>query len=104
MPVTLTIKHVPDDLAEKLRQRAASRHRSLQGELLVMLNEALADVPAAGEPKSLYAVKRPRKEPPAHGARLTLAELWARSRRLGSRSASESAAIVRSLRDERHRR
>jgi plasmid stability protein len=33
----LSIKDVPDALAEKLRQRAARNHRSLQGELLAML-------------------------------------------------------------------
>jgi plasmid stability protein len=104
MPVTLTIKHVPDDLAEKLRRRAASRHRSLQGELMVILGEAVASTASATEPESAYSVKRPRKEPRAHGRRLSLAELWERSRRLGSKSPSESAAIVRALRDERHRR
>jgi len=37
MPVTLSVKNVPDKLAERLRQRAASHHRSLQGELLAIL-------------------------------------------------------------------
>lgn len=41
MPVTLTIKHVPDDLAARLRTLAARNHRSLQGELMHTL-EALA--------------------------------------------------------------
>jgi plasmid stability protein len=39
--VNLSIKNVPDDLAEKLRHRAAKNHRSLQGELMAMLEEAL---------------------------------------------------------------
>jgi plasmid stability protein len=104
MPVTLTIKHVPDRLAQKLRARAAANHRSLQGELMVILSEALADAAAAREPEPSYPVKRPRKKLPSHGRRLTLRELWARSRRLGSKSPSESAAIVRALRDERYRR
>ena len=34
MAVTLSVKNVPEKLAERLRQRAASHHRSLQGELL----------------------------------------------------------------------
>jgi antitoxin FitA len=42
MSVNLSIKNVPDDLAEKLRQRARANHRSLQGELLALLQEAVA--------------------------------------------------------------
>lgn len=37
MPVTLTIKNVPDALAEALRRRAQRNHRSLQGELMALL-------------------------------------------------------------------
>jgi len=40
--VNLSIKNVPEDLANKLRQRAAKHHRSLQGELLAILEEALS--------------------------------------------------------------
>jgi len=43
MPVNLSIKDVPDDLAARLRQRAAGNHRSLQGELLALLEEALEE-------------------------------------------------------------
>ncbi|NTV11405.1 MAG: hypothetical protein HGA47_11610 [Zoogloea sp.] len=37
MPVTLTIKQVPDDLADALRSLAAKNHRSLQGELMAII-------------------------------------------------------------------
>lgn len=37
MPVNLSIKDVPDDLAESLRLRARRNHRSIQGELMAML-------------------------------------------------------------------
>ena len=33
----LSIKNVPEHIVEKLRQRAASHHRSLQGELLELI-------------------------------------------------------------------
>jgi len=33
----LSIKNVPEHVVEKLRQRAASHHRSLQGELLELI-------------------------------------------------------------------
>jgi plasmid stability protein len=40
MPVTLTIKNVPDALAAKLRERAERNHRPLQTELIAMLERA----------------------------------------------------------------
>ena len=107
MPVTLTIKQVPDALAGKLRERAAASHRSLQGELMAILHEAIDAPPHAGEPeRNAYKVNRAPavKRVPTHGARLTLTELWERAQRLGPKSKSESAAIVRRLRDERYRR
>ena len=42
MPVNLSIKHVPEHIAEQLRRRATRNHRSLQGELLAILEEGLA--------------------------------------------------------------
>ena len=39
----LLIKNVPDDLHQRLKQRAARHRRSMNGELLVLLEEALDD-------------------------------------------------------------
>jgi plasmid stability protein len=110
MPVTLTIKEVPDRVADKLRQRAAASHRSLQGELMAMLEQALAqEAWEARQQQAAYAAKTPGKRGapaavPEHGRRMSLGELWERSRRLGPPSKSESTEIVRKLRDERHSR
>ncbi len=41
MSVSFSIKNVPDQLAEKIRKRAAMNHRSLQGELLAILKESV---------------------------------------------------------------
>ncbi|MGD8360295.1 MAG: Arc family DNA-binding protein [Gemmatimonadota bacterium] len=41
MPVNLSIKNVPEALAQRLRDRAARAHRSLQGELMAILQEAV---------------------------------------------------------------
>lgn len=78
MPVTLSVKNVPNDVARRLKARAARNHRSLQGELLSILEEA-AQV-------------------------TTVTELVALARRLGLKGASgESAAMVREDRDGRGR-
>ena len=43
MPVNLSIKNGSDDLAARLRERAARNHRSLQGELMAILEQSLRD-------------------------------------------------------------
>ena len=43
MPVNLSIKAVPDVLAQRLRERAERNHRSLQGELMALIERAAAE-------------------------------------------------------------
>ena len=76
MPVNLSIKNVPDNLADQLRRLAAKHHRSLQGELLAILE---ASVTA----KSL----------------LTPAEVLAKVRAFGLRTPDEASEFVREDRD-----
>lgn len=79
MPVNLSIKNVPDELAERLRRRAERSHRSLQGELMTILAEAV------GQPSE----------------RLSIEEVRRRVAELGLRTPGESAAMVRQDRDAR---
>ena len=46
MSITLSIKNAPDDVVETLRQRARANHRSLQGELLAIIEAAARAVPS----------------------------------------------------------
>ena len=80
MPVTLSIKNAPDDVVQRLRERAAKNHRSLQGELMAIIEEAV----------------RPKRY-------MTASEVLAEVRKLGLRSPDEAAAIVRADRDHGHR-
>ena len=41
MPVSFTIRDVPDALADRIRRRARENHRSLQGELLHILERSV---------------------------------------------------------------
>jgi antitoxin FitA len=67
MTVNLSIKNVPDDLAQRLKERAARNHRSLQGELMAIL-EAVTQPAPASRIDEIYAmvkasgVKTPRGE------------------------------------------
>lgn len=78
MPVNLSIKNVPDSLAARLRNRARRNRRSLQGELLTILEEAT--------------------RPPAT---LTVDEAERRLRRLELGTPDESRAWIRELRNAR---
>lgn len=78
MSVNLSIKNVPDAMARRLRARAKRKHRSLQGELMAILEEALSQ-----------------------GDGLTPQDVLSRVRRLDLRTASEAAAMVREDRDGR---
>lgn len=114
--VTFTIKQVPSELAGRLKQRAQANRRSLQKELLAIMEAAAEWGQAATitEWPSIAELGRPRYEVKATTqgrtgkrvakpvGRLTLDQLWQRARKLGPGSAAESADIVRRDRDARH--
>jgi plasmid stability protein len=79
MPVNLSIKNAPDDMVAKLKQRAARNHRSLQGELLVILDRAAND-PVIDQGQVSLSILRDLE-------------------RLGLRGPSESARMIREDRD-----
>ena len=58
MPVNLSIKKVPDTLANRLRQRAEQAHRSLQGELMAILEEAVFGLDPLTPSEALEEVRR----------------------------------------------
>lgn len=78
MPVNLSIKNVPDHIADQLRRRASRHHRSLQGELMSILEETVA------------------KE-----ELLSPAELLSELRRSGISTPAEASKFVREDRDAR---
>lgn len=44
---SLSIKDVPEPLLEAIRRRAARNHRSLQGELMALITQAVSEEPTA---------------------------------------------------------
>ncbi len=59
MSLNLSIKGVPENVAERLRARAERNHRSLQGELMAIIERAAADADAT--PDTKHDVKRDLK-------------------------------------------
>jgi antitoxin FitA len=78
MPVNLSIKNVPDDLVQRLRAQATRHHRSLEGELLAIIEEAV----------------RP-------GDAVSAVEILAEVRKLGLQTPAEATAWIRADRDGR---
>jgi len=75
--MNLSIKKVPEDVVQRLRDRARRNHRSLQGELMAILEESL----------------RP--------STLTVRGLREQVRQIGLRTEDEATAMVRDDRDAR---
>lgn len=113
MAHTLTIRNVPEALARKLKSRAERNHRSLQGEVMAIMEQATA-ANAAQQPEASHRAPTdaksaapdadsaaPRPAAVAVGKRLTIQEIWDRGKRLGLSGRNESAHIVRKIRDER---
>jgi antitoxin FitA len=78
MTISLSIKNVPDDVVERLRQRAARNRRSLQGELLDLVGRAANEVPT-----------------------ISARDVFDRIRKLNLPAGESSADIIRELRDGR---
>jgi plasmid stability protein len=77
MPVSVSLKNVPDDIADKLRKRAKRHHRSLQGELIAILEEAVGPT------------------------RLSVSQAESRLKELGFETQAESTSWLRELRNAR---
>jgi len=80
VPVNLSIKNAPDEVVKRLKSRAARHHRSLQGELMSLIESAAREEEIG---------------------RLTPSQVVERLRAAGVRSPSESAEIVRRMRESR---
>jgi len=77
MPVSLSVKNVPDEVAARLRLRAKRHHRSIQGELLAILEET------------------------TESRRLTADAAAGKLRALGLKTPAESGRLLRQDRDAR---
>jgi plasmid stability protein len=79
MPATLTIKKAPESLLLKLKEMARDHHRSLQGEVLTILEQAAEQ---SDMPKGVEAV-------------------FARVRQMGIKAPASSTRLIREDRDAR---
>ena len=77
MPTNLSIKNAPDRVVQRLRERVERHRRSLQGELLAIIEAAVQEGP------------------------LTPAEVLSEVRRLGLQTPGEAIALIRADRNGR---
>jgi len=100
MPVNLSIKNVPDALAERLRARAASNRRSLQAELMAMLEWASQVAPTQAVGSDPVLNRLPPATPPRQ--RLTVDEVYERALKRFPNGTGSSVDIIREMRDTRY--
>ena len=79
MGVNISIKNVPADKVERLKMRAKLHHRSLQGELLALIDDAIGAAPQRRT--------------------MTIEELAENARKIGLRTPDESVQMIREDRD-----
>lgn len=89
MPVNLSVKNVPDALASRLRARAERNHRSLQRELLSILESVASD--QGIQPSDV----------PGPGGHMSIDEVVARARQLFPQGTASSVTFIRNMRDGR---
>lgn len=91
MTVNLSVKNVPEELAERLRRRAARNHRSLQRELLSILEAAAGHVADGAHDGGAAAGLEP----------ITVEELVEISRKLFPQGTDSSVELIRQMRESR---
>lgn len=74
MPVNLSIKNAPDDVVQRLRERASRNHRSLQGELMAIIEAAARENQQSSPATVLSEVRRLGLSTPAEAAGILRAE------------------------------
>jgi antitoxin FitA len=88
--VNLSVKNVPDELADLLRRRAAANNRSLQRELISILEAAVGHGTSS---------RRAATKNQPNG--LTIEELVERSRKLFPEGTESSVEFIRKMRESR---
>ncbi len=114
MALNLSIKNVPEALAEKLRVRAEANHRSLQGELMALIESSVrndetgADTnrPATQQNNNILQAKRIDEPRPDAAPKLTLRDIAARMRSrfpapVAPPPGMSAVELVRQMRDGR---
>jgi plasmid stability protein len=93
MPVNLSIKNVPDGLAQVLRERAAAHRRSLQQELMCLLEQSVEQGPG------MDPAARADAHQTTHRSRKSLQDIAEKASRLFPQGTADSTPILRQMRD-----
>lgn len=104
MSVNLSIKGVPDEWAERLRARAERNHRSLQGELMALIEQAAGDEASNRAPAETSGARRKPGESTLRRGSQPIEEIAAEMRALYPEPITDvplAVDIVREIRDSR---
>jgi plasmid stability protein len=102
MPVNLSIRNVPDEIADRLRARAKQNHRSLQGELMAIFQDAAQTTDALGMQEGPREYRTDASAPEKR--KLTIQELYERAKKRAIYQPGDetSTQMIRRDRDEGH--
>ncbi len=98
MTINLSIKNVPDAVADAIRTRAAQNHRSLQGELMAILEQSVSGTTAQTPAVATHSDAPPARIAPA----LSIDEVAARAAKLFPKGTASSVNFIREMRDGRY--
>lgn len=103
MPSNLSVKNVPEPVLAALRARAARNRRSLQGELMCIL-EAAVLAPEHAAPQTAAQAAHPARQATTTEAmdRISIDTLAARAKQLFPAGTPSSVDFVRAMRDGRN--
>jgi plasmid stability protein len=102
MGMNLSIKNVPAEKVERLKQRAKRNHRSLQGELLALVDHAIGAVshPATTTAAGGFADQGAEfRANPRAQRKLSIDEVVARIKNLNIGGKDEAVQMIREDRD-----
>lgn len=101
MSINLSIKNVPDTIADAIRARAEQNHRSLQGELMAILEQSVSGTTTPA-PAVAARTAADQTTPARITPSLSIDEVAARAAKLFPKGTASSVGFIREMRDGRY--
>ncbi|HTO41771.1 MAG TPA: Arc family DNA-binding protein [Rhizomicrobium sp.] len=88
---------MPDEIADQLKARAQRNHRSVQGEIMAILEDAIGGGPGLREQQRAFL--REDHQPISPARKLTIREIAQWAKLSGLKTAPDSVQMIREDRD-----
>lgn len=95
--LNLSIRNVPDEIAELLKARAQRNHRSVQGEIMAILEEATSGGPGLRDQQRAFL--REGNQPVSDVRKLSIREIAQWAKLAGVKTGRDATQMIREDRD-----